>query len=214
MADDSIIVGIFEKDWESVVTKVAMAAGVVKWVHITVADGTMGTDVTVTDMSGFAGLVADFPQLSFEVHLLTATPEKYIRELADAGVQRLIAHVESNDPRRFLAEVKYDEVEVGIALDGATEIEEVEPFLEEVDFVVVMSAEAGTTGGTFLPEAIEKVKLIRQNLPDLPIEVVGGITDATIKAVKDVGATRIVSTAFVYQNPDGVAQAVEALAAA
>lgn len=214
MAEDSIIVGIFEKDWDAVVTKVALAATVVKWVHITVADGTMGTDVTVTDMSGFAGLVADFPQVSFEVHLLTATPEKYIRELADAGVARLIAHVESNDPRRFLTEVKYDEVEVGIALDGATEIEEVEPFLEEVDFVVVMSAEAGVSGGTFLPEAIEKVKLIRQNLPDLPIEVVGGITDANIKAVKDVGATRIVSTAFVYQNPDGVAQAVETLAAA
>lgn len=214
MADDSIIIGIFEKDWDAVVAKVAIAAAAVKWVHITVADGTMGTDVTVTDMSGFAGLVADFPQLSFEVHLLSATPEKYIRELADAGVSRLIAHVESNDPRRFLAEVKYDEVEVGIALDGATEIEEVEPFLEEVDFVVIMSAEAGITGGTFLPEAIEKVKLIRQNLPDLPIEVVGGITDANIKAVKDVGATRIVSTAFVYQNPDGVAQAVEALAAA
>ena len=214
MTDDSVIAGISEKDWESVVAKVAQAAVVVKWVHIVVADGTMGTDVTITDMSKFADLVADFPQVSFEVHLLSATPEKYIRPLADAGVSRLIAHVESNDPRRFLEEVKYDEVEIGIAVDGATEIEEVEPFLEEVDFVVIMSAEAGATGGTFLPEAVEKVKLIRQNLPDLPIEVVGGITDATVKAVWDVGATRIVSTAFLYQNPGNMAEAVEALAPA
>ena len=86
--------------------------------------------------------------------------------------------------------------------------------MEEVDFVVIMSAEAGATGGTFLPEAVEKVKLIRQNLPDLPIEVVGGITDATVKAVWDVGATRIVSTAFLYQNPGNMAEAVEALAPA
>lgn len=214
MADDSIIAGIWEKEWDAVVAKVAMAATVVKWVHITVADGTMGTDVTVTDLSGFTDLVADFPQLSFEVHLLSATPEKYIRELSDAGVARIIAHVESNDPRRFLEEVKYEEVEVGIAMDGATEIEEVEPFLEEVDFVVIMSAEAGVTGGTFLPEAVEKVKVIRQNLPDLPIEVVGGITDTTIKAVKDVGATRIVSTAYLFGHPGGVAAAVETLASA
>jgi len=214
MTEDSVIAGISEKNWDSVVTRVAQAAGVVGWVHIVVADGTMGTDVTVTDMSKFADLVADFPQVSFEVHLLSATPEKYIRPLADAGVARLIAHVECNDPRRFLTEVKYDEVEVGMAIDGATEIEEVEPFLEEIDFVVIMSAEAGVTGGTFLPEAVEKVKLIRQNLPDLPIEVVGGITDVTVKALKDVGATRVVSTAFLYQNPGGMAEAVEALDAA
>lgn len=212
MVDDNVIAGISEKDWDAVVAKVAMAASVVRWVHIVVADGTMGTDVTVTDMDKFADLVADFPQVSFEVHLLSATPEKYIRPLADAGVSRLIAHVECNDPRRFLTEVKYDEVEVGIALDGATEIEEVEPFLEEVDFVVVMSAEAGITGGTFLPESVEKVKLLRQNLPDLPIEVVGGITDVTAKALKDVGATRVVSTAFLYQHPGGMAEAADVLA--
>lgn len=214
MADIDVIAGVAEKDWDSFANKVIFASASVKWIHVTVADGTMGTEATLTDFTKLPELMAELPHLSFEAHLLTANPEKYAHALTDAGFTRLIAHVECNDPRRFLAEAKYDEVEVGIAMDGATEIEEVEPFLEEVDFVVVMSAEAGATGGTFLPEAVEKVKIIRQNLPDLPIEVVGGITESTVKSVKDAGATRIVSTAYLFGHPDGVAAAVVTLASA
>ncbi|MFZ5534932.1 MAG: hypothetical protein ACOY3M_02130 [Patescibacteria group bacterium] len=214
MADIDVIAGVAEKDWDSFANKVIFASAQVKWIHVTIADGTMGTDATLTDFTKLPDLMAELPHLSFEAHLVCANPEKYAHALTDAGFTRLIAHVECNDPRRFLAEAKYDEVEVGIAMDGATEIEEVEPFLEEVDFVVVMSAEAGATGGTFLPEAVEKVKIIRQNLPDLPIEVVGGITESTVKSVKDAGATRIVSTAYLFGHPEGVEAAVETLASA
>jgi len=212
MADIDVIAGVSEKDWDAFVAKVIFASAHVRWIHVTVADGTMGTEATLSDFTRLPELMAEVPHLSFEAHLLTANPEKYVRPLTDAGFTRLIAHVESNDPRLFLNEAKYDEIEAGIAMDGATEIEEVEPFLEEVDFVVVMSAEAGATGGTFLPEAVEKVKVIRQNLPDLPIEVVGGITENTVKSVKDAGATRIVSTAFLFGHPEGIEAAVGTLA--
>lgn len=212
MAEIDVIAGVSEKDWDSFVSKVSQVAPYVSWIHVAVSDGTMGIEATLTDFSRLSELFDAYPTVSFEARLLSANPEKYVRPLADAGFKRLIAHVESNDPRLFLEEVKFDEVEVGIAMDGATEIHEVEPFLEEVDVIVVMTAEAGEAAGTFLPEGVEKVKLIRQNLPDLPIEVVGGITDTTVKTVKDAGATRIVSTAFVLQNPGEVADAVEALA--
>lgn len=212
MVETDVIAGVSEKDWDSFSSRVVQVAPYVRWIHVVVSDGTMGIDATLTDFSRLSELMDLYPAVSFEARLLTATPEKYVRSLADAGFKRLIAHVESNDPRRFLDEVKFDEVEVGIAMDGATEIEEVEPFLEEVDVVVVMTAEAGEATGTFLPEGVEKIKLIRQNLPDLPIEAVGGITDTTVKTVKDAGATRIVSTAFVLQHPDGVADAIEVLA--
>lgn len=214
MPDVDIIAGVTEKDWDNFVSKVSQVAPYVSWIHVGVSDGTMGIDPTLSDFSKLSELTDAYPHVSFEARLLTANPEKYVRPLADAGFKRLIAHVESNDPRRFLDQAKFDEIEVGIAVDGATEIEEVEPFLEEVDGVVIMTAEAGEAAGTFLPEAVEKIRLIRQNFPDLPIEAVGGITDVTVKTVKDAGATRIVSTAFVLQNPDGVEEAVEVLASA
>jgi len=206
-----IIPGITEKNWDAFVAKVALVAPFTQWIHLNVSDGSMGTPETLTDVSKLTEIASSYPELRIEVHLLTANPEKYVRPLADSGVKRLIAHVESNDPRLFLEAVKFDEVEVGLALDGTTEVEQLEPFLEEIDFVSIMTAEAGVSGGTFLPEAVEKVKLIRQNYPDLPIEVVGGITDVTVKAVKDAGATRIVAGDYIFHDPGAAAEAIESL---
>lgn len=213
MAEVEIIPGIFESEWAEVEKRVALAAPVSPWIHVDFADGSMIEKVTPLDGTQFASLIRKYPHTKFEAHLMVANPEKYLRALVDAGFTRLTVHLESSDPRRFLEEARYDEVEVGIAIDGATEIGEVEPFLEEVDLVAVMTKEAGAAGGngSFLPESVEKVKLIREHFPDLPIEVVGGITDVTVKAVKDAGATRIVSTEYIFTHPDGVEAAIETL---
>ncbi len=206
-----VIPGIFEKDWAGFVQKVALAAPYTKWIHVDLLDGSMVEGVTITDFSQLSALKDSYPNLSFEGHLMVASPDKYIKGLVDAGFNRLIAHVESNDPRRFLELAKFEEVEVGFAIDGTTEIDQIEPFIEEVDFVVILSAEAGEPGQPFLPEAVEKVKLLRQNYPDLPIEVVGGITDQTAKSMIDAGATRLVATNFIFKDPASVAQCIEAL---
>lgn len=212
MAEIDVIPAIVESDWDALEQKVALVSPFAPWVHINISDGSIGASETLSDVTKLIELTGGrYPQLSFEAHLLVANPEKYVRPLADGGFLRIIAHIESNDPRRFLDEAKYDEVEVGIALDGATEIDQVEPFLEEIDFVVVMTAEAGASGGIFLPEAVEKIKLIRQNYPDLPIEAVGGITDVNVKAVKDAGATRIVATDYIFKDTHNVAEAIETL---
>ncbi len=209
-----ILPGIIAKNTTDVTAKISAAAAFTTWMHVYVSDGTMGVEETLTDYSSLPEIIQLYPDVSFEAHILAANPEKYLRQLIDAGFRRIVLHVESNDPRRFLEDAKYDDVEVGIALDGATEIDQVEPFLEEVDFVVVMTAEAGKSGGTFLPEAVEKIKLIHQNFPDLPIEAVGGITPTTIRTIKDAGATRIVSSDFIFKNPGSVGEAIEALRSA
>jgi ribulose-phosphate 3-epimerase len=211
MAEIDVIPAVVESDWEALDQKVALVAPFVPWVHINISDGSIGASETFADVTKLTELTKKYPHVSFEAHLLVANPDKYVRSLADGGFTRIIAHIESNDPRLFLDVAKYDEVEVGIALDGATEIDQVEPFLEEVDFVVVMTAEVGASGGTFLPEAVEKIKLIRQNYPDLPIEAVGGITDANVKAVKDAGATRIVATDYIFKHVQNVEEAIETL---
>lgn len=213
MSDIDVIPAIIEQDWDSFCDRVAQAAPYASWIHVYVSDGSIGIERTLVDFSRLSELVDRYPNCSFEAHILAAYPEKFVRSLADFGFTRLIAHVESNDPRRFLDEVKFDDVEVGLALDGASEIELIEPFLEAVDFVVVMTKETGVTGDVFLPEGVEKVKLIRQNFPDLPIEVVGGINDVTVKSVIDAGATRIVSSEFIFKDPARVGEAVETLRA-
>ena len=203
-----IIPGSFEQDFSAIEERLQSVEGVVDWAQIDIADETLVPAKSLLEFEKFGELAK---KISLEAHLMVANPEKYIRPLVDAGFRRLIAHVECNDPRLFLDAAKYESVEVGLAVDGATEIEQIEPFLEEIDVVLVMTVEAGASGEPFLPETVEKIRLIHQNLPNLPIEVDGGINDQTVKLVKDAGATRAVSTSYIFKDPKRVAEAIEHL---
>lgn len=207
----NVIPGILEKDLTGMKDKIALVAPHVSWVQIDIADGTLINNKTFVAFEELKPVIASTPKLSFEAHLMVASPEKYIHVLVDAGFKRLIAHVESDDPRLFLDEARLESAEVGLAIDGATEIEQMDPFLEEIDMALVMTIEAGFSGQPFLPETVEKVRVIRKHFADLPIEVDGGINAETARLVKDAGANRLVSTSFLFKDPSGIAQAVENL---
>jgi ribulose-phosphate 3-epimerase len=203
-----VIPGILEKEWSRIEERLNLVRGLVSSVQIDVADNTLVPNETFLDFSQFAPYAKEF---SLEAHLMVANPEKYIKPLADAGFKRIIAHVESADPRLFLEQAAYEDVEVGLAIDGSTEIDLLEPFLEEIDMVLVMTIEAGFSGQAFMPETVEKIKAIHENFPDLAIEVDGGINDQTAKITTDAGATRVVSTSFLFKNPSGIAEAIAQL---
>lgn len=203
-----ILPGINETTEDTLLHKVALTVPHTKWIHVDIADGTLAQTHTVTDQSIFARIAKMNPDISFEAHLMVSQPEKYIKPLADAGFHRLIAHVESNDPRHFLDQAAYESLEVGLAIDGPTEFEQIEPFLDAIDYVLVMTVEIGPSGQAFLPETVEKVRLIREHLPDLPIEVDGGIDDKTVKIATDAGATRVVATSYIYRDVKRIAQAL------
>jgi ribulose-phosphate 3-epimerase len=206
-----VIPGILEKDIADIEHAVGLVASHVRGVQIDFADNTLVANTTYLDPAGFAKLISAHPHLSFEAHLMVASPEKYIRGLADAGFKRLIAHIEANDPRVFLDEAQLESAEVGLAIDGPTEIEQIEPFLEEIDVALVMTIEAGFSGQSFMPETMEKVRAIRKNFIDLAIEVDGGINADTARVARDAGATRLVSTSFLFKDPENIGKAIEQL---
>lgn len=143
---------------------------------------------------------------------MLADPLKVAKDWVDAGFKRVIAHVESRNPREFIEEVKVSGAQVGLALDAPTDLETIEPFLEEIDQILVMMYKAGRSGQTFQAENLEKVKTIHGNLPDLPIEVDGGINAQTAHWVKEAGATRLVSTSFLFwENNKHIGEAIEIL---
>ncbi len=199
-----------QKEFEEIARRIGLVIPYAQWAQIDFADNTLVPNTTFLEISRFGDIAKT---IALEAHLMVAEPEKYIKPLADAGFRRLIAHIESHDPRLFLDAVRYESVEVGLAIDGATELEQIEPFLEEIDFVLVMTIEAGFSGQPFLPETVEKIKAIHRNFPDLPIEVDGGINDKTAAIVKDAGATRLVSTSFLFKDPDHIARSIEQLKA-
>lgn len=198
------------KDFEEEKEMILRVAPHVSWIHIDVADQTLVPNETFRDFSLWQG----FPDhLSFEAHLMVANPEKYIKPLVKAGFKRLIAHLECQDPRRFLEEAQYEEVEVGLALDGPSAIEEIEPFLEEIDVALLMGIEAGFSGQQFQLETVEKVKAILHAFPQTLIEVDGGVNDSTGKLLVDAGVRRLISTSYIFsqKSEDGLVQAIKKL---
>jgi ribulose-phosphate 3-epimerase len=204
-------IGITEATIKEISDKVALVAPYLSWIQIDISDGTLVPHKTVINPSEYKSLISSFPNLSFEAHLMLASPEKYLRDLSLAGFKRIIVQTEASDIRLFLDEAKYESIEVGVSLDGPTEIEQIEPFLDNVDFIQIMTIEMGDSGRPFLPETVEKIKQIHENLPDLPIEVDGGMNEQTAKLVSESGATRIVTTSYIFKNPIAIGNAIKSL---
>ena len=208
-----IIPGIAELDPKELERKIALVLPYVDWIQLDIADDTLVASRTFADSAAFANILKPLQTLGkhAEAHLLVADPVQLVKSIGQAGFARVTAHVECEDPREFLAEARTFEMEVGLAIGADSEIEIIEPFLEELDYVLVMTGELDSTKHIFQPETVEKIKTIHRNLPDLPIVGEVGITPETVKLVRDAGATRVVVGSYLFKNEQGIVGAIEAL---
>jgi len=194
-----IIPGILEKEWGEIEKKIEKVLPFAESIHIDVLDGIFALNTTWLDAAPFAQYTKE---AIFEVHLMVADPIQYIQSFADAGFQRFIGHIEMMpDIPAFVAKAQ-EMGEVELAIDKDTDVGKILPFLEDIDVAFVMSVKAGFSHQTFLPDMLEKVGELRAKDALLPIEVDGGINDENITAVRDSGATRFVSTGFLYGGDD------------
>jgi len=208
-----IIPGIAESDPKELARKIALVLPYVDWIQLDIADQTLVASQTFADFAAFGNIFKPLQTLGkhAEAHLLVDDPVQLLKSTAQAGFERVTAQVECHDPREFLAEARTFEMEVGLAIGADTEIDVVEPFLEELDYVVVMTGELDSTKHIFQPETVEKIKTIHRNLPDLPIAAEVGMTPETVKLVRDVGATRIVVGSYLFGSEQGIAGAIDSL---
>ena len=195
-----VIPGILEKDWGKIEEKIALLSPFAKVLQIDIADGILANNTTFLDAAPFAKYKDQF---FLEVHMMVENQIDYVEDYIEAGFKRRLGQIEGReDPYEFLERCRELEVEVGLALDGPTPVEELFDFVDEVDcFHCYISEKMGFAGPPMLPERLEKVKLLRQRT-SLPIEVDGGVKDTTIKLAKEAGATRFVATSFISHAPD------------
>ena len=200
-----VIPGILEKDWEGVEQKIRLLSPFARTLHIDVIDNKLAPNLTLLDPAPFAKYKDQF---ILEAHLMVEEPINYLKAFADAGFVRFIGHVEKmSDQVEFVGEAQVFG-EVGLAIDGPTPLNAITVPFDEIDSVLVMTIKAGFSGQSFMPEHLEKVKAIRQKgLLNgegslFPIEVDGGIKDTTIVEAKEAGATRFITTSFLYTATD------------
>ena len=175
----------------------------VEWLHIDVMDG-----MFVPSISYGMPVIASIRKstnLFFDVHLMIDKPERYIEEFAKSGADLINFHLEATDRvEETIALIRKTGKKVGITVKPKTPASAVEPFLEMVDMVLIMTVEPGFGGQALIPECLEKVPQIRRMATekglDLDIEVDGGINGENVEEALRAGANIIVAGSAVFRN--------------
>lgn len=142
-----------------------------------------------------------------DVHLMITEPIRYVEEFVQSGADLITIHYEAcKDVRATIQKIRELGVMVGISICPETPAEVLDEFLPEVDMILVMTVHPGFGGQKLIPEALDKVKVIRRKLNEQgmekDIQVDGGIYTANVRDALDAGANVIVAGSAVFKgNP-------------
>ncbi len=157
--------------------------------------------------------VRPMTDMVFDAHLMIANPDKYLDEYLKAGCDAITFHIEAvADPVPLTRRIRAAERLAGLALNPETPIEAIEPFMAEIDLLLVMSVPAGFGGQAFIPTSVEKLRQARRMIePDAILAVDGGIGPKTIAGCADAGADLFVAGSAIFDHSD-YHQAITSLA--
>lgn len=172
--------------------------------HLDVMDGHFVPNITFGP--ALVKAVRARTRLPLDIHLMITDPLRYIRDFAQAGGDTLAFHLESSsDPHQVLERIRAEGKRPGIALRPKTPLSAMEPFLSDVDEVLVMTVEPGFSGQLFHPEVVPKIAQARKALDGLgsqaTLSVDGGVTPETIGPAARAGANFFVCGNAVF-SPD------------
>ena len=178
----------------------------VPWLHVDVMDGIFVPSISF----GMPVLkcVRKQTDLFLDVHLMIDRPERYVKEFAESGADLINFHLEATGQvKETIEAIRALGKKVGITIKPKTPVEELAPYLDLVDMVLVMTVEPGFGGQKLIPECIDKVKEVRRMLDerglDIDLEVDGGITADNVQLALEAGANVIVAGSAVFKDDIG-----------
>ena len=176
-----------------------------EWIHLDVMDGHFVPNLTF----GAPVIKALRPttQRIFDTHLMISTPEKLLKDFITAGSDYITVHIEATEKLpEIIQEIKQANKKAGISVKPKTELKEIEPYLDQLDLVLVMSVEPGFGGQKFMPETLAKVRELKRLKDANPekfhylIQIDGGINAATIKEAATAGVEVVVAGSYIFSH--------------
>lgn len=155
-------------------------------------------------------------KLPFDVHLMIAPVEKYIKNYADAGADIITIHPEATDNLlKSIEVIRSCNKKVGISLNPKTPVDTLDEVLEKIDLILIMSVNPGFAGQKFMPEVLEKVKYFRKKIINeklnIDIEIDGGIDFETAPLAIKAGANILVSGTTIFNGGNNISENIKNL---
>jgi len=194
----------------------AESAGV-DYVHVDIMDGLFVPNISIG--LPIVAAVRRATVLPVDVHLMMVDPERYVDAFAAAGADCLTVHVEATRHLyRTIQAIDAAGMVAGATLNPGTPLAAVEAVLPIVGQVLVMSVNPGFGGQSFIPGALDRISRLAEMIAatgrEIAIQVDGGVNAATIAAVRDAGATKVVVGSALFDGVSPVAAGMARLRAA
>ena len=179
-----------------------------EWIHFDVMDGHFVPNISFGNLF-FERL---FTKINFvkDVHLMVENPMSFVKKFAKAGADYLTFHYEAckddDEVEAVIKEIHKNKMKAGLSIKPDTPVEKIFPFLDKLDLVLVMSVEPGMGGQKFIPESLEKISALINEIVEVRsnalISVDGGINDVTGKDCLNMGADVLVAGNYLFGSPD------------
>jgi ribulose-phosphate 3-epimerase len=198
---------ILAADFAHLAESVARVAPAADLLHVDCMDGHYVPNLTIGPPVVKA--LRKHTDLHLDCHLMVSNPGVLLRDFAEAGADGCTIHIELGDPRPLLDRIRALGMRAGLTLEPETPFEKVEPYLAEIDVLLVMSVRTGFGGQPFIPAVLDKVRAARRIIDErnlaVEIEIDGGIKIDNARLAAHAGVDILVSGTGIFGQPDPAA---------